>query len=481
MGHNHRMSLDAAIVLTATLAALACTAPGVWLVLRRQSMMGDALSHTALPGLVIAFLAVVALQRAGWLPHDSALEHLLLLGGAAATGLATAWLTEWLQDRGGVEGNTALGVVFTALFALGLFLVRFAVDDVHLDTDCVLFGRVVDAALDTQRLGGWEVPRAAVVNGAVLLVNLVLQGLFFKELRIAAFDPEQATAQGINARGVHYAHMAVTAVTAVAVFETVGSILVVALLVVPAATAQLLTDRLKVLVVLALGMAALAAMAGHLLSQTLPAAVFGPLGWSQIEDASTAGMIAVTSGVLFLAAWVVSPRHGLAAGLWNRTRLGLKILAEDLLGTLYRQYERHPDGAVDAAALQRLVRGRPLGMLGSRLLLWRFTSRGMIVSAGTGYRLTPVGLEAARKLVRGHRLWESYVERHFDLPADHLDSSAHRAEHFLTDELRDRLAEELHAPQSDPHGRRIPPAEAAAADGGEQPGTSPGEASPGAE
>lgn len=473
MRHNPFMSLDAAIMLTAALAALACTVPGVWLVLRRQSMMGDALSHTALPGLVIAFLVTTGLQRAEWLPRDSALEHVLLLGGAAAAGLATAWLTEWLQGRCGVEGNTALGVVFTALFALGLFLVRFAVDDVHLDTDCVLFGRVVEVALDTQPLWGWEVPRAAVLNGGILLVNLVLQGLFFKELRIAAFDPEQATAQGISARGVHYAHMAVTAITAVAVFETVGSILVVALLVVPAATAQLLTDRLNVLVVLALATAAAAAVVGHLLSQALPAAVFGPLGWSQVEDASTPGMIAVTSGLMFLAAWVVSPRYGMAAGLWNRLQLGGRILAEDLLGALYRQYERHPEGVLAAATLQQLVHGRSLGPLWSRLLLWRFTSRGMIVAAEGGYRLTPAGLEAARKVVRGHRLWETYVGRYFDLPADHLDSSAHRAEHFLTDELRDRLAEELHAPQADPHGSRIPPAEAAPAVDGESRETPP--------
>jgi manganese/zinc/iron transport system permease protein len=467
MRHNPSMSLDAAIMLTATLAALACTVPGVWLVLRRQSMMGDALSHTALPGLVIAFLAATALHRAGWLPQDSSLDHLLLLGGAAAAGLATAWLTEWLQGRCGVEANTALGVVFTALFALGLFLVRFAVDDVHLDTDCVLFGRVVEVALNTQPLWGWEVPRAAVVNGAILVVNLVLQGVCFKELQIAAFDPEQATAQGISARAVHYAQMAVTAVTAVAVFETAGSILVVALLVVPAATAQLLTDRLKVLVVLALAMAAASAIVGHELSQRLPAAVFGPLGWSQVEDASTSGMIAVTAGIFFLTAWVVSPRRGLLIGAWNRTRLRFRILAEDVMGALYRQQERRPDEVAALSSLNRLVAGVPLGRLWNRLLLRWFTARGLVVAAGGGYRLTPLGLETARKVVRGHRLWETYLGQHFDLPADHLDSSAHRAEHFLDDELRNRLAQELHAPQSDPHGSRIPPAEAAPGEDGE--------------
>lgn len=451
------MSLDASILLTATLAALACTVPGVWLVLRRQSMLGDALSHTVLPGIVIAFLAITAAAGAGWISPGQAatIERLALLAGAVAAGVGTAWLTEWLSARG-VEGNAALGVVFTSLFALGLFLVRFAVDDVHLDTDCVLFGRLVDTALDTQPLFGWDVPRAAVASGLILLVNLLLLALAYKELRIAAFDPGLAATQGYSPRLIHYAHLTVTAITAVGVFEAVGSVLVVALLVVPAATAQLLTTRLNRLIPLALLLAIAAAIGGHWLSQTLPALIFQPLGYPQIEDASTAGMIAVASGLLFVAAWVASPSQGLLAGAWNRAGLALRILAEDMLGALYRQSERFPEQGLSRSTLAGLSRGLPGGPLWTRLLLRRFTARRLITRQEGEYRLTPLGLAAARKLVRGHRLWESYVNRYFDLPPSHLDSSAHRAEHYLDDELRDRLAEELHTPPTDPHGSEIP-------------------------
>ncbi len=453
------MSLHVAIVLTAALAAAACTAPGVWLVLRRQSMMGDALSHTALPGIVLAFLAATALRSAGWVSAESlsAAEHLMLLAGAVIAGLATAWLTEWMQEIGRVEASASLGVVFTALFALGLFLVRFAVDDVHLDTDCVLFGRVVEAALDTQPLFGLEVPRAAVVNGAVLLVNLALMVLFFKELRISAFDPGLATVQGINARIMHYAHMAVTAVTAVAAFETVGSILVIALLVVPAATAQLLTDRLKPLIALSLLLAVVSAGLGHWMSQTAPAAIFGPLGFPEIEDASTPGSIAVAAGLLFLLAWVVSPRNGLLAGAWNRLQLAARIIAEDVLGALFRQQERHPGQPLARARLEELTARWRWGAPFLTITLWRFARSGLVtVEADGGCRLTPRGEAAARRVVRGHRLWESYVDRHFALPMDHLDSSAHRAEHFLDDELQEQLSTELERPAADPHGTEIP-------------------------
>lgn len=455
------MSLHAAIAVTAALAAMSCTVPGLWLVLRRHSMMGDALSHSALPGIVIAFLAATALRSAGWVSAErlAAAEQLILFAGAAGAGLATAWLTEWVEQHGHVEANAALGVVFTALFALGLFLVRFAVDDAHLDTDCVLFGRVELAALDTLPIGGWEIPRAALINGAILAFNLLLLVLFYKELQVSAFDPGLATTQGINARAMHYAHMAVTAVTSVAAFETVGSILVVGLLVVPTATAQLLTVRLKPLIALSLALAAGAAAAGHWLSQTVPPAVFGRLGYPRVEDASTSGMIAVTAGLLFLLAWLAAPRQGLLAGLWNRSRLGVRIIAEDLLGTLYRQHERQPGQPLRVDSLTALTGRVTGGALASRWLLWRFRRRGLLTVHPGGYVLTPLGEGVARKVVRGHRLWETYVDRHFELPADHLDTSAHVAEHFLNDDLRDSLEFELEQPQADPHGSSIPPEE----------------------
>ncbi|MCA9055383.1 MAG: metal ABC transporter permease [Planctomycetaceae bacterium] len=452
------MSVHTSITVTAALAAMSCSVPGLWLLLRRHSMMGDALSHTALPGIVAAFLVATALRSAGWISASglAATEHLLLLVGAAAAGLLTAWLTEWVQRYGRVEGNAALGVVFISLFALGLFLIRFAVDGADLDTDCVLFGRVEVTVLDSRLVFGQFLPYAAIVNGCMLLLNLLLLALFYKELQIATFDPGLSNVQGINARAVHYAHLVVTAVTAVAAFETVGSLLVVGLLVVPAATAQLLTLRLKPMILLTLLIAGGSAVLGHWMSQSLPSAIFSRLGYLQIEDASTSGMIAVTAGMLFFVAWLITPQQGLVAGLWNRTRLAVRIISEDLLGALYRQGERHPDQPLSRDALTHLSRHVPAGAVISRWVLSRFARRGLVAVGDAGYTLTLQGEQLARQLIRGHRLWEVYVDRHFELPPDHLDSSAHVAEHYLTDDLRDSLEFELDRPESDPHGRDIP-------------------------
>ncbi|HWL09900.1 MAG TPA: metal ABC transporter permease, partial [Planctomicrobium sp.] len=237
---------DTWIVVLGAIVAMSCTLPGIWLVLRQQSMMGDALSHTALPGVVITFLGAQWAVTVGLITPEtmSALEPMLLAGGAVAIGIVTALLTECIQRYGRVEANAALGVVFTTLFAAGLLLLRLKADNVHIDPDCVLFGQLELAVWDTVKVAGYDVPRAVLSNLFLLLLNGFLTVLFFKELRLAAFDPEQATSLGINARVVNYCLMAMTAVTLVMAFTSVGSILVVAILIVPAACGWLSCERL---------------------------------------------------------------------------------------------------------------------------------------------------------------------------------------------------------------------------------------------
>ena len=213
--------LDTWTALTAALAAMACTVPGTFLVLRRQSMLGDALSHTVLPGIVAAFLAAYWLGIVGPHSEGGSTMHFVLLGGAVAAGLLTACLTEAVQRFGRVENSAALGVIYTSLFALGLLMVRLYADDVHLDADCVLFGAVETVVLDT--VGDSDVPTAAVLNGVVLILNLLLLAVCFKELRLTTFDPDLATSLGLNSTFVHYLLMAITSVTLVGGVSVCGS------------------------------------------------------------------------------------------------------------------------------------------------------------------------------------------------------------------------------------------------------------------
>ena len=442
--------IDTWTALTAALAAMACAVPGTFLVLRRQSMLGDALSHTVLPGIVAAFLAAYWLGVVG--PHSASgsTMQFMLLGGAVAAGLLTAFLTEAVQRFGRVENSAALGVVYTSLFALGLLLVRLYADDVHLDADCVLFGAVETVVLDT--VGDSPVPMAAVVNGSVLMVNLLLLGLCFKELRLTTFDPDLATSLGLNSTLVHYILMAVTSVTLVSAFQSVGAILVITVLIAPPVAAFLLAERLHVMIVLALAIAGSSAFLGHALALWTPGAIFGSLGFATVDDSSTAGMTAIVCGMFFGLAFLFSPRRGVVVQSVRQWLLGFRILCEDCLGILYRNEEASTAGSSTPAFINASV----LDTLRGRLACWRLSRQGFVISGGNGWCLTDSGREHAEHLVRSHRLWESYMARHFALPDDHLHEAAHLVEHFLDVPMVDQLEQELDQPGLDPHGRSIP-------------------------
>lgn len=272
---------------TAALCSVSCAVLGCFLVLRRMSLLGDAISHAILPGLAVAF--ILTGTREPW----------AMLAGAMAVGVLTALLSAGLSRWGRVPEDASMGVVFTTLFALGVVLVTFVASRIDLDPGCVLYGLIEFVPFDTLSLFGAEVPRAFVWLGVMLAVNLTLIAAFYKELKIVCFDPHLATTLGINAALVHYALMTTVAATSVASFEAVGSILVIAMLIAPGATAQLLTDRLPRMLWWSAGLAALAAVAGYALAVRL--------------DTSVAGMIATVSLGLFMLAALLAPRHGVVA------------------------------------------------------------------------------------------------------------------------------------------------------------------------
>ncbi|HCP12554.1 MAG TPA: iron ABC transporter, partial [Planctomycetaceae bacterium] len=286
---------DGVILLTGILCAVAASLPGNFLVLRRTSLLGDAVSHAVLPGIAAAFL----------LTHSR--TGPILFAGAVVAGLLTALLTELIRDIGSVDEGASTGVVFTTLFAAGLVLIVQAADAVDLDPGCVLYGALEDSPLQTFRIGGLELPRVTMSLAAVLLLNLVFVLLFFKELLISSFDPGLATTGGYNARLVHYLLMVIVAITAVASFEAAGNILVVAMFIVPPSAALLLTTRLSHMIWISAGIAATAAVMGHFSALILPR-------WAGYRSISTAGMMTLCVGLLFLAAALFSPSAGVLTG-----------------------------------------------------------------------------------------------------------------------------------------------------------------------
>ncbi len=301
-------SLDTWTVIIGALCAIACALPGCFLVLRKMSMMGDAISHAVLPGLVIAFLVT-----------GSRTSSTMFIG-AAVVGVLTAVFTQWISRFGNVDRGAAMGIVFTTLFAIGLLLIVQGANHVDLDPGCVLYGAIEMTPLDTISFGKNDVPRAAIVIGVVALLNLIIVVAFFKEFRLSAFDPGLADTLGFSTRFLYYLLMTMVAITTVAAFEAVGSIIVIAMLIVPPATALLLTRRLVPMIVIAVFTGILAAIFGHMGALTVPV-------WLGFNATTTSGMMAAAAGGLFLLAWLFSPSEGLIAKWFHRSR-GLEGLEE---------------------------------------------------------------------------------------------------------------------------------------------------------
>ena len=229
----------------------------------------------------------------------------------------------------------------------------------------------------------------------------------------------------------------------------------IAMMIAPPAAAFLLTDRLSRMFYLSLLLAAVSALLGHAMAISLPPVIFSRLGYPGVRDVSTAGMTAVAAGLLFFAALLFSPRHGVISKLLDQLRLGLRIAGDDILGLLYRLEERHLEKV--SRRVPDLVRGT-LGTTWfmSRLAMFRLRYVGLLTTEGNGLQLTDSGRTHAARLVRSHRLWEAYIAKHFEIADDHLHESAERVEHYLDAGLRQEIADDLRDPVEDPHGREIP-------------------------
>jgi len=427
--------LDSWIVITGALSAMACALLGNFLVLRRMSMMGDAISHAVLPGLAIAFLIT------------GSRESLPMLIGAVAIGVLTAFMVQGISKLSNLDKGATMGVVFTTLFAVGLILIRQAADHVDLDPGCVLYGAIELTPLDTYEIYGYEIPAAALTNAGMLLLNGLFVVILYKELKITTFDPALATTMGINANVMHYVLMTFVAATTVAAFESVGSILVIAMLIVPAAGAHLLTDRLPVMLVISLLIALASAVLGHVFAITIPV-------WFGFRDTSTAGMMGVAAGIIFLLVFLFAPRHGLVSRLLNQALLALKITRDDILGFLYRYNELTTTKPVPVKA-GTLRNALKLGF-SINMAIWDLKRAGKLVTEGDGVRLTTLGEREGQGLVRSHRLWESYLCEHLNACPTDVHLPAHKLEHFTDASMQSQLDHESGHPSQDPHQRRIP-------------------------
>jgi ABC-type Mn2+/Zn2+ transport system permease subunit/Mn-dependent DtxR family transcriptional regulator len=396
-----------------SMVGIMCGILGCFIVLRNMALIGDALSHAILPGVVVAFIVVQGMSTLGF------------FSGAVIAGLFSAAVITWIQRNVKTKNDAAIGIVFTAMFSLGVIGISYISRQpgVHLDLKDFLFGNVLGVTNEDLWL--------TLAITAYVLLSVVA---FYRYLFITTFQPVIAQTMGISVRAVHYFLMLLLSFAVVASLQTVGVILVVAMLVTPASTALLLSDRLQRVLGLAALFGLLSAVAGMVVSilfETTP----GPA-------------MAVVATVFYLMAAFFSPKKGLVFRFFQKRKLQNRIRLED---TLKQAFRLQQEGEISQELLLQNV-GFGKNILTQQLQKLR--SNSWIEK--NSLTLTESGREEARRLVRAHRLWETYLANEVGLTTEQIHEDAEKYEHLLTAEILDEVDKTLGYPTTDPHGSPIP-------------------------
>jgi ABC-type Mn2+/Zn2+ transport system permease subunit/Mn-dependent DtxR family transcriptional regulator len=391
---------------------------GTFIMLRKMAMIGDALSHAVLPGVIIGFIIAGKGQLA-------------LFTGAVISGIVTALLIGFVNRNSKVKEDTAIGVIFTGAFAFGILLVS-QMKNVHIDLSSYLFGDILGVSSEDLILSG--------IIGIVVLLGIIL---FYKQLLVSSFDPTMAAVMGLSTGLIHYFLMGLLSMTIVASLQSVGVILVVAMLITPAATAYLLTDRLSKMLVLSAGIGVFTALVGL-------------IGSYHLNFASGASMV-VFATFVFLAALLFSPSQGVVIKFFRRRKAASENLSQDILKLIYKNsYDSAKARILDKVSVKDITQwaGADQNTIGKAI--GNLKNKNLINKNESYISLTAEGEKKALRVIRSHRLWETYLTNKEVLGKNYIHSDAEEYEHLLTDEILDEIEESLNHPEYDPHGSPIP-------------------------
>lgn len=409
-------------LLGCSLLGLNCGALGSIMVVRRLSLIGDSLSHAVLPGIVLGFI------------FAEGRSPLALLLGALIASTASAMCIHVLKTTTRLKEDSILGLVLSGFYALGICLLTMIQHtDIPGKAGLHLFLLGQASALGSKDLVG-----IAWVS-ALVLASL---GLFYKEWLVSSFDSVFAATAGIANQGFHYGLMLLLSLTIVTALKATGAILVTALLILPAATAYLLTHRLHQMILLSMLCGVVSAALGLFISFLGPKLPTGPI-------------IVCVGASLFMFAFLFSPSQGVLLAWLGQYTQKRRIFLENTLKQIYKLLEKE-EFRVDTFSANSLAQQMRLGEQATLAALHRLKKKKMIFSSASGFSLSPLGWEGAKRIIRNHRLWELYLAHYASYPLDHVHEDAEKIEHLLSPAIVQSLNEELNYPLKDPHGQAIP-------------------------
>lgn len=401
-------------LIASIMVGLMCGVIGCFIVLRNMALIGDALSHAILPGVVVGFMVA---------------GHSLFafFTGSVIAGFISAILITWIQTNVKTKNDAAIGIVFTAMFALGVIGISWITrqEGVHLDLKDFLFGNVLGISNQDLWLGG-----------IILVFVLVCMISFYRYLLVSTFQPMIASVMGVSVNVLHYFLMLLLSIVVVASLQSVGVILVVAMLIIPASTAYLLTNKLQYMLVIAGLIGVLSSIGGLFIAIAL--------------ETTPGPAMTLVGASFYLLAILFSSKSGIIVKFWRKRTMNAQIISEDALKTIVRLNE--------FGHINRNIVAEKLEMEDSKLkqVLISLKKKRFIELKKNEIIITTKGLNFASEMIRKHRIWETYLVERVGLKNDQIHEEAERMEHLLPDEFINSVEAQLGHPKIDPHGSAIP-------------------------
>ena len=405
-------------LIVGTLVAIVCSVVGCFIVLRKMSFLADAIAHSMLAGVIAGYLLIKVLFG-----REAELGAMLV--GAILAGIVTVAMVGFVTRFSRVKQDTAIGIMYTGIFALGAFVISIKSFGklIHIDIYHYIVGSVLSVPDE-------ELWLLAIVASFVISVVI----LFYRPLQLTSFDPIMAASIGVPVLAVEYLLTACTSLVVVSGVQIAGVILVVALIITPAATAYLLSDRLDRMIIYAVIISVIGFWLGFALATFV--------------GASPGASVVVTMTAIFMIALVLAPRYGLLADIVRRANAVPQEIMEDVLGAVLRAKGK----SVPITEIERTVTTKNMRIRRAIEMLGR---RDLLLIEDDKVRLTDEGQVEANRLVRAHRLWETYLEQ-TGTPQKEIHGKAHKLEHISDQATVDYLDDKLGHPLSDPHGSDIP-------------------------
>lgn len=414
---NVRYVVLGSILLTASSAIIGC-----FTFLRKRALIGDAIAHSVLPGICLAFIL------------SGTKDPVILLIGAFITGALSVYLMDFITRNSRIKQDTAIGLLLSVFFGIGMLLLTFIQQTgnaAQSGLDSFLFGKAASL-----------VEEDVIVFGSVGIILVTTVILLFKEFTLLSFDEHYARTIGLPVKALELTLTTLSVLAVIIGIQAVGVVLMAAMLITPAAAARFWTNKLPVMIMIAAIMGAFSGVTGAYVSYLSPSMPTGP--W----------IVLILSVVAFVS-FLFAPKKGILSQQILQRGHKNKILEENILKLFFHMGEKD-QVFMNGWSTQELLSKRPIQEGELRKGLKRLNNQGYLIKENGKWKLTPEGKEKGQRITRLHRLWEMYLTEYLRIAPDHVHEDAEAMEHIITPELEAKLEEQLKYPKVDPHNENIP-------------------------